>query len=151
MKNHSLSCLAVAFAALTVTPAWAQDAAAFQRCRATTDNTARLACYDALTPAAQPAVKANAAATANTTEGFGLATEAEKTPSIASQINGAFEGWDGNVEITLANGQVWRITDGSRAYVNLMNPKVKVERGAFGAYYLNIDGMNQAPRVRRVK
>jgi hypothetical protein len=147
MKNHQLLCLAVSIAAFLITPTWAQDAAAFQRCRATTDNTARLACYDALTPAAQPAAKP----IANATEGFGLATEAEKTPAIASQINGAFEGWDGNVEITLVNGQVWRITDGSRAYVNLMNPKVKVERGAFGAYYLNIDGMNQAPRVRRVK
>jgi hypothetical protein len=144
MKRHQHLLLTLA-AALLSTPAWAQvDVAAFQRCRALTDGAARLACYDALTPVAT-------APKATTAEAFGLATEAEKTPAIASEINGKFEGWEGNVEITLANGQVWRIADGSRAYVNLMNPKVKVERGAFGAYYLNIDGINQTPRVRRVK
>jgi hypothetical protein len=157
MNNRQAFCLALALAAGSA-PAWAQvDAAALLRCRALADNAARLACYDALTPAAPLAATAAPAASPArapapaAAEGFGLPSEAEKTQSVASQINGKFEGWEGNVDITLANGQVWRITDGSRAHVNLTNPKVVVERGAFTAFYLRIEDVNQSPRVRRVK
>jgi hypothetical protein len=74
-----------------------------------------------------------------------------QTESIQSRIDGKFEGWVANALLTFANGQVWQISDGSRAYVELVNPKVSVRRGFMGAYYLDIDGSNLTPRVRRVK
>lgn len=70
---------------------------------------------------------------------------------VDSQINGRFEGWNPDQLIELANGQVWRIVDGSRAFFNATDPKVRIERGAFGAYYMSITGINRVPRVRRAK
>jgi hypothetical protein len=33
----------------------------------------------------------------------------------------------------------------------LVNPSVTVRRGVLGAYYLEIDGLNTSPRVKRVR
>ena len=61
------------------------------------------------------------------------------------------DGWNLEQLIELANGQVWRIADGSRAFFDATNPKVRIERGSFSTFYMVITGTNQAPRVRRVK
>ena len=86
-------------------------------------------------------------------EGFGLPAKAPAgdVSFIDSRINGRFAGWDPDQNIELANGQIWRIADDSRAYANLTDPKVRIERGALGAYYMVITGINRAPRVRRIK
>ncbi len=136
--------LLLLLAAATAAPA--ADDAAVMRCRTLADAAARLACYDALplatsaTPAAQ--------------RDFGLPapqTPATADQAIESSIAGRFEGWEPDQQIALANGQVWRIVDGSSAFVILSNPKVRVERGALGAFYLVVDGLNKTPRVRRVR
>jgi hypothetical protein len=151
---------------------WADDAAML-RCRALAESGPRLACYDALANGIGSAAKsasvapsaptvAGAAPAANVppptpplqaTSQFGLERQAAQaqTESIQSRIDGKFEGWVANALLTFANGQVWQISDGSRAYVELVNPKVSVRRGFMGAYYLDIDGSNLTPRVRRVK
>ena len=144
-----LSCAAAA-AALA-------DDVALLRCRAVADAAARLACYDALplgaaAAARGPAGTAAPAAAAAPQSSFGLATApGGEVAFIESQINGRFEGWNPNQQIELANGQLWSISDGSRAYFVANNPKVRIERGAFGAFYMVVAGMNQSPRVRRVK
>jgi len=148
------------------------DDAAILRCRALAESGPRLACYDAMlvgptpaTPTASkappalavvPAVVASTPASTmpqQTASQFGLDQQASKTQldSIQSRLEGKFEGWNANAKLTLANGQVWQIADGSRAYVELMNPEVSVRRGFMGAYYLDIEGSNLSPRVRRVK
>ncbi len=130
-----------------------------QRCRALADSTARLACYDALaaqparTPAppaaaATPAPTATASPAAHATE-FGRASSGPD--SVESVIPGAFDGWAASKRFKLANGQVWQVADGSSAFYNLRDVKVRVKRGSFGSFYLEIDGVNQAPRVRRVE
>jgi hypothetical protein len=150
---------------------WADDAAIL-RCRALAEAGPRLACYDALANGIVPAAKgatvaapvpavAGVAPSANiptptppqqAASQFGLERQAQaQVESIQSRIDGKFEGWTANALLTLANGQVWQISDGSRAYVELVNPKVSVRRGFMGAYYLDIDGSNLTPRVRRVK
>jgi hypothetical protein len=131
-------------------PAHAATDADLLRCRAIGDAGARLACYDAL--AATPAAAAPAPAPAPKVE-FGFEARAwEQGPqAVESRIPGLFEGWEPNARIRLENGQVWQVTDGSRGVAGLRDPKVKVTRGSFGTFFLEIEGKNQAPRVRRVE
>jgi hypothetical protein len=89
-----------------------------------------------------------------TAEQFGL--EEKLAPksgvdAIESQIPGRFEGWQPNMSIRLANGQVWQVTDGSSRIYDLVNPKVEIRRGVLGAFYLNIAGDNRTVRVRRIQ
>ncbi len=136
-------------------------------CQKLAEATARLACYDrevaqlAATPTpATPSAMAPAAAAAAlpTTpraaeERFGLpakAGNAEPT-SIVSALPEGFSGWRAGERIRLANGQVWRIADDSSAFVSPKSPRVVVRQGALGAFYLDFDGDNRSPRVRRVE
>jgi hypothetical protein len=85
--------------------------------------------------------------------GFGLQKPvAAELPSIESFIPGAFDGWGPNSQIRLANGQVWQIVDGtSRFLAKRDNPKVTVRRGAFNSFFLDFEGDNRSPQVRRVQ
>ena len=153
----------LAVASCGVAPLVHADDAGLLRCRAVVDAGARLACYDALTVDAAPRPRspssstppgaaAAATATASPQTDFGLQiSPGAEIKFIDSHINGRFEGWVPDQQITLTNGQVWRIADGSRAYFDANSPKVRVERGALGSFYMVITGLNQAPRVRRVK
>jgi hypothetical protein len=70
---------------------------------------------------------------------------------IESTVTGSFKGWEraGDL-ITLANGQVWRITDSStRLRVDLSNPRVTIERNAMGGWQLRVEGYNTRARVAR--
>ena len=162
------------FLVLASIPAAADDAGLL-RCRAIRDATARLACYDGL-PVSAPdakAVPAPRAAEPRATEPraaepravenrpplpqapaqFGL--EQRPNPvelaSIESSIPGNFEGWYPNAVFTLANGQIWQISDGSTRRLYRTNPKVKIRRGSFGSFFLEIEGDNNSPRVRRLQ
>ncbi|QGZ41678.1 hypothetical protein IP92_00660 [Pseudoduganella flava] len=120
------------------------DDAALRHCRTLTDTANRLACYDAipLAPVRTPE------------QDFGIETvkkTVEAPKSIATTIPGRFDGWQPGQAIKLANGQTWRIVDGSQAVLApLQDPKVTVERNAFGTMFLKIEGTNQSPKVRRV-
>ena len=136
----------------------AADDAAILKCRALPDGAQRLACYDAMPVGAAPLVASPAAASstpapARTAEqNFGMEKAAKKQEPdyIESSIVGDFDGWEGNTRITLANGQVWRIVDGSTAVLpQLHNPKVRIKRGIFGVLYFQVVGQNNMARVRR--
>jgi hypothetical protein len=149
----------------------AADDAALLRCRAIADTGARVACYDAIpVSAAQPAraaassaapaaaAAAPAAPALTPEQRFGLADvkkkEVEKAPEdpkfIESTIPGVFGGWSGNQRIKLANGQVWRIIDGSAASLpDRDNTKVRIVRNYFGTMFMEIEGTNQSPKVKR--
>lgn len=143
------------------------DDDALQKCRAVTDASARLRCYDAIplatTPAGRPAATAvpmpapAAKAAPAAEQNFGIEqvkkkTEEEQPKSIESTIVGNFDGWGPNSRITLANGQVWRIIDGSEAVLTPMqNPKVRIERNLFGTIFLRVEGTNNSAKVRRVQ
>jgi hypothetical protein len=71
--------------------------------------------------------------------------------AVDSRITGRFEGWGPKTRFTLANGQVWEVEDGTNASLWLDSPAVRVRRGFAGAYYLEIDGSNRSPRVRRLQ
>lgn len=129
---------------------------ALSRCRAITDSAARLTCYDAIViaPAQSSAASSKRAVPAQTTaEQFGLQPKANpnEVNSIESTFAGKFDGWGPNSRITLTNGQVWQVTDDSSAFCNCDNKKVLIRRGALGAFYLEIEGTNRSPKVRRLK
>ena len=141
------------------------DDAAMLQCRAIAEVSARVDCYDAIpvgaaAPLAAPVAAAAAAPTPQQREqAFGMATvkapksvTPEQDNSISSTIAGRFDGWSGNELVRLANGQVWRIVDGSSAVLSPMtDAKVKVERNVIGTYFLKIEGTNNSPKVRRVQ
>jgi hypothetical protein len=137
---------------------WAQDASML-RCRAITEATARLACYDAVelpSTIANGSAQKSAAALPTppqTPAQFGLERQAYKTEldSVESRIVGRFEGWSAGSRIKLENGQVWQISDDTSRFLDANNPKVVVRRGALGAFYLEIEGTNHSPKVRRVQ
>lgn len=159
--------------ALASLPVLAQDG--LQRCRALSDGAARLACYDALAdaarkpaaavpapatplvaaPVAPPTAPAAAAvAPARTGEAaFGLPETKQPgvVDAVNSQVGANFGGWGPNSRIRLANGQVWQVIDGSSVVLPEGPRKVSVKRGALGSFYLDFEGLNTSPRVRRVE
>lgn len=143
-------------------PALADDAATL-RCRAIADGPARLACYDAM-PVGTAVPPAAAAAAPLSVEqqqqAFGLEgrqqrLDARASPppmtSLASHIPGNFKGWLPGQVITLANGQRWKVVDGSDGVVSGTDLGATLERGMLGAIYLNIDGASRSPRVTRIQ
>jgi hypothetical protein len=125
------------------------DDAAILACRNLTDGAARLACYDAIPAGARPA-----AASVPSVQSFGLEQKQPEEParSIESTIAGKFSGWGPATLFTLANGQVWKVVDGSSAdLAPVTNPSVKIVRNMFGTMFLEIDGTNASPKVRRVR
>jgi hypothetical protein len=136
------------------------DDAAILRCRAIADASARVACYDAMplsgvaAPAVAPVAAAAPAAVANPSKDFGLSAEkrrpANEPNEIESSIVGKFDGWGSNTRFRLANGQLWRVADGSEAALwERDNPKVKIVRNSIGTMFMEVEGSVQAPRVRR--
>ncbi len=148
------------------------DEAAFLRCRNIADGAARLACYDAVpaSPAApaasaRPAAPAAAAAqaapsatapampAASAGQRFGLPVtvpDAEVT-RIESRLIGRLEGWGPYSRFRLENGQVWQVTDDSSRMLDLDKPKVAIRRGALGVFYIEFEGTNYSPRVKRLQ
>ncbi|MCA2997509.1 MAG: hypothetical protein ING75_02795 [Rhodocyclaceae bacterium] len=169
----------LAMIAVTANVAVANEAGLL-KCRALADAGKRLACYDAIVvnaaagsaasakmpagavpsadTAATPAVT-NAAAAAAASRSLGPAAEFGLPPKqtavgvdrIESTIKGRLEGWQQGSRIRLANGQLWQVTDDSRGVCECDNRKVVVTRGAFGTYFLEIEGKGNAPRVKRIE
>jgi hypothetical protein len=153
-----LSLLALPRAALA-------DDQALRQCRALGEAQARLACYDriplgapaaiAAAPAAAPAPVVAPAPAVAAERNFGMEAEKRKEAepsSIESTIVGDFDGWAPGAQIRLANGQVWRVVDGSNAVLSPMkNPKVRIARNMIGTLFMEIEGTNNSPKVRRVR
>jgi hypothetical protein len=79
------------------------------------------------------------------------APAAAAADALVSSIPGRFEGWLANGRIRLANGQVWQVSDGSQAAYDLSDPAVRITRGVAGTFFMEISGVAQTPRVRRVQ
>jgi len=136
------------------------DDAAILKCRTVTDVAARVACYDAIpVGVARPAAAAGAAVAAaparTAEENFGMEAvkqRATEPASVQSTVVGNFGGWGPGSQIRLANGQVWRIIDGSEAVLpDRTDAKVTIERNLFGTIFLRVDGSNSSAKVRRVQ
>ncbi|MFT5451797.1 MAG: hypothetical protein ACI9N9_001283 [Enterobacterales bacterium] len=84
-------------------------------------------------------------------DNFGLKTQADKINTIHSSIVGEFSGWKIKDKITLANGQVWKITGGTKMYYKATNPEITITKGILDSYRIKINGLNKSARVLRVK
>ena len=104
-------------------------------------------------PAAASPQPAPPPAAAGPDSTFGLESRAPvgELPSIESHIPGIFLGWSQHTTIRLANGQVWQVVDEGSRRMRLEDPKVRVRRGMMGAFYLEFEAHNYAPRVRRLQ
>lgn len=144
--------------------AFAADDAAMLACRALPDTAKRLACYDAIPVGAAAPMAARSSApaaapvpAASPEQNFGLRPVVRKQQdaepaAIHSSVVGRFDGWSPGTVLTLANGQVWKVTDDADAVLPIMqNPKVEITRGLLGAYFLQVEGHTNSARVARVR
>lgn len=71
---------------------------------------------------------------------------------IEANLAGDFSGFAHGRVYRLDNGQEWEQTDNARLEgVRRSNPKVTINSGVMGAWYMRIDGYNTRAKVRRVK
>ena len=153
MKALSLPVLMVAL--LTASGTALADDAALLKCRTLSDTATRVACYDAIPVGAAGPATAAAAPARTPEQNFGLEAvkQREAQPaSIRSTVVGDFDGWGPGSQIRLANGQVWRVIDGSDAVLpRTKDAPVTIERNVFGTLFLKVDGGNSSAKVRRVQ
>jgi hypothetical protein len=113
------------------------------RCAGLQDDAARLTCYDALFRATPQVAEAS----------FGLERQetrpSESLETIASPIALLERLRDGTVRVTLANGQVWRQTDGSRQTLWRTGDRLLIERASLGSFLAAVEGSGRHVRVRR--
>ena len=83
-------------------------------------------------------------------DNFGKVIESQ-TNEISSRIIGQFNGWDGDTEFNLENGQVWKQSGNGILKVSMNNPKVTIEKGVFGGFNFSVEGYNSRVKVKRVK
>lgn len=70
---------------------------------------------------------------------------------VRSTIAGDFRGWSAGSLITLANGDTWRVTEGSYHVGPRSNPGVTIRPGVVSGWYMEVDGHPVKAKVRRVK
>ena len=146
------------------------SAAATGDCAAITDPAARLACYDEKNrntpvppapeppPAQAPAPPAPAAgAVAPAADGSDEFGKKKKDPaaelqSIKARIVGKVTYWERGTEFRLDNGQVWKAIDQDSGHYTSIpeNPEVRISRGMFGAFWMEIVAVNARVKVKRV-
>jgi len=77
-------------------------------------------------------------------------TRSDCTPAIEDQIDGDFEGWDGETIFKLTNGQIWEQTEYDYEYEYAYNPDVTIYSTTQGCR-MKVEGMDDTIIVRRVK
>lgn len=102
----------------------------------------------------RPTAAAPAPAAADDTA-FGdelLERREEQPDELVSRIVGDFDGWWGDTQFRLENGQVWvQAQSGRKRYKGPPNPKVTIRRRALGSYRLQVEGSNKTVRVKRLE
>lgn len=74
----------------------------------------------------------------------------EKVDSLSEEVASVRRTADRKLEVTLANGQVWRQTDGEKTSIRA-GDTIVIQAGAFGAYYLRREGQGRSVRVKRIE
>ena len=69
---------------------------------------------------------------------------------LSSRIAGNFEGFDGDRVFQFDNGQVWQQAEYKYRYRYRYRPRTKIWQKS-GAHYIDVDGMDQMVRVRRLR
>lgn len=74
----------------------------------------------------------------------------EQPSVIESQIDGDFEGWEGETIVKLMNGQIWQQTEYYYRYHYSFMPKVLIIKSG-GSYKMKVDGIEKLIRVQRLR
>ena len=69
---------------------------------------------------------------------------------IESRINGDFDDWEGGTVVKLINGQIWEQTEYHYEYHYAYMPSVLIYNSG-GGYKMQVDGVDEALGVRRLK
>lgn len=69
---------------------------------------------------------------------------------IETQIDGEFEGWEGETIVKLLNGQIWQQIEYHYHYHYAFMPKVLIYRSG-GGYKMKVDGVEKAVSVERMR
>jgi hypothetical protein len=69
---------------------------------------------------------------------------------IETQVDGEFNGWEGETIVKLMNGQIWQQTEYYYQYHYAYMPKVLVYSGS-GGYKMKVEGVEKAVGVQRLK
>jgi len=73
------------------------------------------------------------------------------TPSVVeTQVDGEFNGWEGETIVKLMNGQIWQQTEYYYHYHYAYMPKALVYRSG-GDYKMKVDGVDKAVGVERLR
>jgi hypothetical protein len=70
--------------------------------------------------------------------------------AIETQVDGEFNGWEGETVVKLLNGQIWQQTEYHYEYHYAYMPKVLVY-AASGGYKMKVDGVSKAIGVQRLR
>jgi hypothetical protein len=72
-----------------------------------------------------------------------------RTP-VSSSAKGEFRGWQNGTVFELENGQRWRVVDSDfQATRPMANPRVTISPGAFGSWYMLVEGTSVKVKVKR--
>jgi hypothetical protein len=75
----------------------------------------------------------------------------EEAMPVSSSVKGEFRGWQNGTMFELENGQRWRVVDSDfQAIRPMANPKVTISPGAFGSWYMLVEGTSVKVKVKRV-
>jgi len=156
--------LTIGLCVLCATAGAAEIPASVARCKAITDDMARLACYDAATGRSGEgyitASPASAAAVAAGTSSAAAATTAAAKPatvepasgkaanSFESRIKTATRRSNGTWVMALEDGTSWLQADSTQEWTLKAGDPVVVSRGAMGAWFVKKTGSNRTFRVR---
>lgn len=80
----------------------------------------------------------------------GRAGKSRSSEVVESQIEGEFNGWDGETIFKLTNGQIWQQSSYAYTYSYKYRPKVLIFSSG-GGYQLQVEGMDQRISVERLK
>lgn len=75
---------------------------------------------------------------------------AETASVIETQIDGDFEGWDGDTVWKMANGQIWQQAEYSYTYSYAFCPEVVIYRSS-GGWKMKVEDESEVVAVKRIK
>lgn len=166
---HKSAALVIAAGAVLTVPglgyAQAGLSDALSECAAVSDDTERLACFDALAADAEPAAAARAPAASEAppaasapprapapiTDDVGLAADEDDEPEYSVRVTSCREAARGQqLFFYLDNGQVWKQSDYRRLRMRDCDFDAVIVKGAFG-FRLELADIDRTVRVSRVR
>jgi hypothetical protein len=77
-------------------------------------------------------------------------TTSSSTSTIESNVDGDFEGWEGETIVKLINGQIWQQTEYYYHYHYAYGPEVLIYRSG-GGYKMKVEGIEKPVMVSRLR